>query len=61
MIGVVCATFILTVILILKEVFVKKYKDVDRIYSIAETEQLGLREPVFKKAISNVVKSQRRS
>ena len=56
MIGVVSATFVLTVILILKEMFIKSYKEVDRIYSIAETEQLGLREPAVKKTIANMVK-----
>ena len=55
-IGVVSATFVLTVILILKEMFIKSYKEVDRIYSIAETEQLGLREPAVKKTIANMVK-----
>jgi uncharacterized membrane protein len=36
-IGLVSATFVLTIIFILKEIFIKNYKEVDKIYSIAET------------------------
>lgn len=41
-------TLFLTVFLVLKEVFVKTHKKIERIYSVAESEQLGLKEPRYR-------------
>lgn len=45
LLGILSLTLFLTVFLVLKEVFVKTYKEIERIYSVAESEQLGLKEP----------------
>lgn len=45
LLGILSLTLFLTVFLVLREVFVKTYKEIERIYSVAESEQLGLKEP----------------
>jgi hypothetical protein len=45
LLALLCATFLLTLVLILKEMFVRTYKEIEKIYSLAESEQLGFREP----------------
>jgi hypothetical protein len=45
LLGILSLTLFITVFLVLKEVFLKTYKEIERIYSVAESEQLGLKEP----------------
>lgn len=44
LLGLLSLTFLLTAVLIIRESFVKTKRQIDHIYSLAESEQLGLRE-----------------
>jgi hypothetical protein len=46
-------TFLMTLLLIIKETFVRTLRTMERIYSIAEAEELGLREPRLPKTPRN--------
>ena len=48
LLGIVCLTFFLTLLLIVKDIFIRTAKQIDRIYSLTESELLGLREPKTK-------------
>lgn len=46
-------TFLMTLLLIIKETFVRTLRTMERIYSITEAEELGLREPRLPKTPRN--------
>ncbi len=45
LLAILSATLFLTIFLILKQTFLKSYKEIERIYSSGESQQLGLKEP----------------
>lgn len=48
LLGILCLTFVLTLLLIIKDIFIRTTKEIERIYSLTESELLGLREPRSK-------------